>query len=176
MTNIRRIPRQLLPDITMVLESITSFTTLEMFNYERYEVLGDSFLKYACSLFLYDVYPRKNEGQLSIRKHKLVSNGTLARVCRHWGIHKYLRYSKFDLAFFRPPGMKEQYPIEYSVIRGKVIADMMESLIGTYFLKLGSELGRVFLRFLKILPSPEEIERELNEESMWLKAKQRERV
>lgn len=49
----------------------------DVVNYERAETLGDSFLKYAVSLFLYQTFPDYGEGPLTYLKGKLVGNRNL---------------------------------------------------------------------------------------------------
>lgn len=46
----------------------------DAFNFERVETLGDSFLKFAISLHLYQAYAGYGEGPLTFLKGKLVGN------------------------------------------------------------------------------------------------------
>lgn len=48
-----------------------------MFNLERLETLGDSYLKFIVSLFLYHKFPMFNEGQLTALKGKIIGNRNL---------------------------------------------------------------------------------------------------
>ena len=45
-----------------VLEAITPKVCQETYSYERFELLGDAFLKYAVSLFLFHKFPEAHEG------------------------------------------------------------------------------------------------------------------
>ena len=50
-------------------------------DFERYELLGDSFLKFAVAKFLFQKDGGgTNEGAMSVDLHRLVSNGTLYRA------------------------------------------------------------------------------------------------
>lgn len=61
-----------------------------MFNYERMETFGDSFLKFAVSLVLFDAFPLDNEGVLTEIKMKLVGNRNLLYVGRNLNLGSYL--------------------------------------------------------------------------------------
>lgn len=61
-----------------------------MFNYERMETYGDSFLKFAVSLVLFDAFPSDNEGVLTELKMKLVGNRNLLYAGRNLNLGSYL--------------------------------------------------------------------------------------
>jgi len=65
-----------------------------MFNYERMETYGDSFLKFAVSLVLFDAFPSDNEGVLTELKMKLVGNRNLLYAGRNLNIGSYLMVFK----------------------------------------------------------------------------------
>lgn len=48
-----------------------------MFDLERLETLGDSYLKFATSLYLFNTFPRFNEGHLTAMKGKIIGNRNL---------------------------------------------------------------------------------------------------
>lgn len=48
-----------------------------MFDLERLETLGDSYLKFITSIFLYHKFPTFNEGQLTAVKGKIIGNRNL---------------------------------------------------------------------------------------------------
>ena len=50
------------PNIVYVLEALTPKACQEDISYERVELLGDAFLKYAVSLFLFHKLPEAHEG------------------------------------------------------------------------------------------------------------------
>lgn len=59
------------------MEAITAHKCLESYSYERLELLGDSFLKYAISQHLFMKYENEDEGQLSDRRAETICNKTL---------------------------------------------------------------------------------------------------
>lgn len=65
-----------------------------MFNYERMETYGDSFLKFAVSLVLFDAFPSDNEGVLTELKMKLVGNRNLLYAGRNLNLGSYLMVFK----------------------------------------------------------------------------------
>lgn len=54
------------------------------------ETYGDSFLKFACSLVLFDAFELENEGVLTELKTKMIGNRNLFYVGKHLNIGSYL--------------------------------------------------------------------------------------
>jgi len=54
------------------------------------ETYGDSFLKFACSLVLFDAFELENEGVLTEMKMKMIGNRNLFYVGNHLNIGSYL--------------------------------------------------------------------------------------
>ena len=69
-----------LPDSALVLQALTTNHSGDAFNLERLEILGDAFLKLAVSLHLFCTYKDKDEGKLTQRKVKQISNLALFRA------------------------------------------------------------------------------------------------
>lgn len=61
-----------------------------MFHYERMETYGDSFLKFACSLVLFDAFELENEGVLTEIKMKMVGNRNLFYIGKNLNIGSYV--------------------------------------------------------------------------------------
>ncbi|XP_061387833.1 endoribonuclease Dcr-2 [Musca vetustissima] len=59
------------------LAALTTAGVNDVFDMERYELLGDAFLKFSASLYLTNKYTTWNEGYLSIIKSRMVSNRNL---------------------------------------------------------------------------------------------------
>ncbi|XP_039299441.1 endoribonuclease Dicer-like [Nilaparvata lugens] len=59
------------------LQVLTTASAHDIFNLERLETLGDSFLKYAVSLLLFIRFPELSEGQLTMIKGKVIGNRNL---------------------------------------------------------------------------------------------------
>lgn len=66
-----------------------------MFNLERLETLGDSYLKFITSLFLYQGFPHFNEGQLTALKGKIIGNRNLYYNGVKKGIPKRIKVEEF---------------------------------------------------------------------------------
>ncbi|KAL9920963.1 endoribonuclease Dcr-2 [Glossina fuscipes fuscipes] len=60
-----------------LLAAITTASVNDVFDMERYELLGDAFLKFSASLFLANKYPKWHEGFLTTIKGRMVSNRNL---------------------------------------------------------------------------------------------------
>lgn len=75
------------PELKDMVAALTTIKSHDTFNLERVETLGDSFLKFAASLYLHHKFPKKNEGQLTNIKCRLISNRNL-----------YYAGEKFNLA------------------------------------------------------------------------------
>lgn len=105
------------------LQSITAKSSNEIYNYERWETFGDSFLKYMVSLFLFAKYPQNNEGILSRRKSNLIKNSKLFKVGNFLG--PFIQLEKIQK--WRPPFFQTKNRQE---MKTKKVADVFEALIG----------------------------------------------
>ncbi|XP_076391381.1 endoribonuclease Dcr-2 isoform X2 [Megachile rotundata] len=65
------------PDPVQVMYALTSKMGLDAFDLERLETLGDSYLKFIVSLYLYTIFPNYNEGSLTVLKGKMIGNRNL---------------------------------------------------------------------------------------------------
>ncbi|KAL0880107.1 hypothetical protein ABMA27_002595 [Loxostege sticticalis] len=65
------------PELRDVLAALTTINSRDTHNLERVETLGDSFLKFAASLYLFHKFPQLNEGQLTNIKGRLIGNRNL---------------------------------------------------------------------------------------------------
>ena len=86
------------PSPTLILQSFTMSNSSDGFNLERLEMLGDSFLKQAVTIYLYCTYPRLHEGKLSYMRSKQVSNFNLYRLGKRKAIAKKMQVALFDPA------------------------------------------------------------------------------
>ncbi|XP_045498782.1 endoribonuclease Dicer isoform X2 [Colias croceus] len=65
------------PELRDIVSALTSIKSHDTFNLERAETLGDSFLKFAATLYLFHKFPALDEGQLTNIKCKLIGNRNL---------------------------------------------------------------------------------------------------
>uniref|UniRef100_F6XSF3 ribonuclease III n=1 Tax=Ciona intestinalis TaxID=7719 RepID=F6XSF3_CIOIN len=74
------------PGPGLILQALTLSNASDGFNLERLEMLGDSFLKHAVTVYLYCTYPESHEGKLSYMRSKKVSNYNLYRIGKQFGL------------------------------------------------------------------------------------------
>ena len=80
------------PGVSHVFESLSRTACRYQVNLERLEMLGDSFLKLATSVYLY-CHPKMitaSEGSLSDFRRRMISNATLYKCCRLRGLAPYI--------------------------------------------------------------------------------------
>ncbi|KAL5723260.1 hypothetical protein ACHQM5_006678 [Ranunculus cassubicifolius] len=154
-----------------VLEAITTKKCQEGFSLETLETLGDSFLKYAVSQQLYKSNEYHHEGLLTSQRERIVSNNALCKLACKRNLQGFIRLECFDPKFWvipgdssECPGLKETSTKIYTMgtreMKSKVIADVVEALIGAY-LVTGGELSALFFMnwlgievdFIKQVPS-----------------------
>lgn len=114
-------------------------------DYERLELLGDSFLKFMATVYLYVTQPTKNEGQLHCHRIRKISNKTLFAKCRELELPQYFTGMSLDKSKWRPPNFinldsKEDLQLTNLQLNDKCLADVMEALIGSAIQSNG-ELG-----------------------------------
>ena len=63
-----------------ILEALTTKRCQEDFSQESLETLGDSFLKYITSQYLFSKYRYQHEGMLTKMKKNLISNAALCQL------------------------------------------------------------------------------------------------
>ena len=93
------------PSPTTILQSLTMSHASDGFNLERLEMLGDSFLKQAVTIYLYCTYSNLHEGKLSYMRSKQVSNFNLYRLGKEKDLPSKMQVALFDPAInWLPPG------------------------------------------------------------------------
>ncbi|KAF1002409.1 endoribonuclease Dicer homolog 2-like isoform X2 [Apium graveolens] len=146
-----------------VLEAITTKKCQEKFDLESLEALGDSFLKYAACQQVFKVHQDKHEGILSLKKDKIISNANLCKLGCSRKLPGFTRNEPFDPKVWMIPGdqMEDFREIKLSTatkifskgtrkIKSKVVADVVEALIGV-FLSCGGEVAALsFMNWLGI--------------------------
>ena len=102
-------------------------------NYERLEFLGDRVLGLIMAEWLWQLFPEEPEGQLSKRFNALVTGPVCAAIARELGVRPHLRLGKQA----RDDGASES---------DNVLGDVMEALIGAWYLEAGLDAARTFVR------------------------------
>ena len=150
-----------------ILTAFTSPESLDQFDFESFEFIGDSFLSAwtATDLFLH--LPNAHENILSRRNGEIVSNLNLFETGDSFGLGKYVLSEPFiarkNPLISRLYGICDvceqkggnartcstQHSMHHSkYVRKKSLSDSVEALIGVVFLFLGREMASVFLRWL----------------------------
>ncbi|CAN9153372.1 unnamed protein product [Alternaria alternata] len=141
-------------DLPIIITALTSSAVDGCNNYQRMEFLGDCILKFMASLHVMAANLLMPEGMLTGKKGKLVSNGYLARATVAAGLDKFIFYKRFTGAKWKPryigqtltgtaPPVKEEKS-------SKLIADVIESLIGASYLVGG--FSKAFVCMKALLP------------------------
>lgn len=76
------------------------------YNYERLELLGDAFLKYLCTIYVFVAEPTQNEGSLHIARQKLISNKSLLENSNLIGLPVYIQAKPFPAKSWQPPNFR----------------------------------------------------------------------
>ncbi|XP_063545206.1 endoribonuclease Dcr-1 [Cydia strobilella] len=167
------------PSPSVILQALTMSNANDGINLERLETIGDSFLKFAITAYLYCAHPTVHEGKLSHMRSKQVSNLNLYRLGLRKRLGARMIASKFEPhdnwlppCHKAPPaahapvdseGGQEAPPagcfIPYNLITqhsipDKSIADCVEALIGAYLLECGPRGALLFMAWLGIRVLP----------------------
>ncbi|CAH2065033.1 unnamed protein product, partial [Iphiclides podalirius] len=84
------------PSPSVILQALTMSNANDGINLERLETIGDSFLKFAITAYLYCAHPTVHEGKLSHMRSKQVSNLNLYRLGRSKRLGARMTASKFE--------------------------------------------------------------------------------
>lgn len=140
--------------LPLIVLALTSSAIDEGENYQRVEFLGDCILKFIASLHLMATHLLMPEGMLTGKKGKLVSNGYLTRAALAAGLDKFIFYKRFTGAKWRPRYISQilvdATPPAKQEKSSKVIADVIESLVGVSYLIGG--LAKAFACVQVLLP------------------------
>ena len=129
--------------LTQKIEEITSFHFLDTElleqalrhksvigqpSYERLEFLGDRVLGIIVAQTLYDMFPKADQGELTIRLHALTQEGYLALIADKTGLAELISTATEDVGK-----------------RASVKSDVIESLIAALYREGGLEAARQFI-------------------------------
>jgi dsRNA-specific ribonuclease len=115
-----------------------------MTDYQRYEFFGDAVLKFVVSHELFCANENWHEGFLTKRKSWLVSNQRLAKAALERELDVFIMTKGFQSKSWAPPLISEilndlDEPREISM---KVLADVVEALVGAAYIDGGFDLAR----------------------------------
>lgn len=112
----------------LFLEALThssyAYETEGLCSNERLEFLGDAALELIISEYLFNSFPHEPEGKLTLMRHNIVNEKSLAQIARSINLGTYIRLGKGE----HLSGGSEKI---------SVLADALEALIGALFLDRG---------------------------------------
>ncbi|KAG8214301.1 hypothetical protein J3R82DRAFT_7412 [Butyriboletus roseoflavus] len=159
-----RAPLAMIPSLFLT-TAVTAPVAEDLTNYERLETLGDAVLKFIVAVNLIAAYPLWHEGYLTRRKDHAVANSRLAKEAIRRSIFRWIIRARFSPRRFKPlylsapeePVVTSENPLEETkdeLVAGggktrkeieelstKMLADVVESLIGAAYLHGGFDLG-----------------------------------
>jgi ribonuclease-3 len=101
--------------------------------YERLEFLGDRVLGLVIAAWLYERFPNEPEGKMSRRYNALVARETCAEVGRALDLPRHIRLGK-------------QAREDLAQMSDNVIGDVVEAMLGGFYLDGGLERAEAFVR------------------------------
>ncbi|KAI9821503.1 MAG: hypothetical protein M1832_003351 [Thelocarpon impressellum] len=156
-----RVRQQVIPsvdirDCNLVITAICASSAREPSNYQKLELLGDSVLKFLATAQLFVEHVNWHEGYLSMGKECIVSNSRLARAARDRSLDRFIITKSFTGRKWSPSDLLVSSPDATRVMPSKVLADVVESLIGAAFvdggLQKSAKCASVFLSELDGIP------------------------
>ncbi|KAL9891941.1 endoribonuclease Dcr-1 isoform 1-T2 [Glossina fuscipes fuscipes] len=109
------------PSPSIILQALTMSNANDGINLERLETIGDSFLKYAITTYLYITYENVHEGKLSHLRSKQVANLNLYRLGRRKQLGEYMIATKFEPSDnWLPPCYYVPKELEKAFIEAKI--------------------------------------------------------
>ncbi|KAF9590983.1 hypothetical protein IFM89_000528 [Coptis chinensis] len=175
-----------------ILEALTAASCQETFCYERAELLGDAYLQWVVSRFLFLKYPQKHEGQLTRMRQQMVSNMVLYQFAQNKRLQSFIQADRFAPSRWAAPGVLPVFDEDtkdadtfifgeggrsteiesekglrddgdeyYRVLSSKTLADVVEALIGVYYVEGGKNAAHHLMNWIGIQVEfdPKEIER-----------------
>lgn len=100
--------------------------------YERLELLGDRVIKLLVTHYLFERYPKKNEGFMTELQIKIEDKRNLAMLGKEFGFSKFLIISK-------------QIEMKYGRNLEQILEDTFEAFMGALFLSNGFEICLLFM-------------------------------
>jgi ribonuclease III len=99
---------------------------------ERLEFLGDAIINYTAAMLVFERFPERGEGDLTVLRAALINTSTLAGFARSFGLGAYIRLSKGDDA----SNGRE---------RDALLADTFEALVAAITLDSGLAAAQAFM-------------------------------
>lgn len=139
------------PNPWHIVQGLTLTKAYDSWNIERLETIGDSFIKFTCSLYLFFQYPDYDEMKFDCLKTSLINNKNLFKIAMEKKITQYIfcsLHQSIPLNYFKRLIIKNFVPTEQEFrhgLRYKDVADCIESLIGAFLVYGGAGTALKFL-------------------------------
>ncbi|KAF8609137.1 hypothetical protein BDV93DRAFT_517997 [Ceratobasidium sp. AG-I] len=145
----------------LLMHALCSQMAKRTFNYERLEFLGDTFIKYAASAYLYGTDPDATAGTLHMRRQRMVNNKSLWTGAQAIGLPSCIQSEPFkprqwsipNACIIKRERIRDPVPGGPEYIErlsskvfprpmfSKVIADVVEAIIGAALVSGGERLA-----------------------------------
>lgn len=142
------------PNLFHLLQCFTLKSASDSFDLERYEILGDCFLKLTVVLKIFSDFKEVQEGKMSKLKSMRVSNQYLFKLAVQKKLSDYIisrNCSQRENCV--GPWTHPKDKILTVLLGDKSLADCVEALLGCYLINLGSRAAKVFLEWLEYVIS-----------------------
>ena len=131
-----------------LVEASTLPTTDAGFNNQRLETLGDAVLKLAVTVHIFNKYPFRHEGQLSVLRQSSISNRTLLARAKEIGLERFLTSEPQSIHIWRYIGPEDADPYALEAPRyvqrhfpRRSLQDCMEATLGAAFMTGGMDMS-----------------------------------
>jgi dsRNA-specific ribonuclease len=135
------------PNVYQLLQCFTLKSANDDFDMERYEILGDCFLKLTIVMKIYIDFFKTNEGKMVELKSIRASNKYLFKLSIKKNFSNYVISENYDQKFVQILFGLENYN-EKLKLADKSLADCVEALIGLYLINLGQTAAKSFISWL----------------------------
>lgn len=144
------------PNVYNLLQCFTLKTAVDNFDLERYEIIGDCFLKLVSVMQIYLVFFKEQEGRMVKLKSMRVSNHNLYNLASKKSLNEYIVSENclFKDTFVYPYTNHADEKLKLK-LSDKSLADCVEALIGVYLINLGTRAAKMVIEWLEFVLSDE---------------------
>ncbi len=155
------------PNVYHILQCLTTKNAKDSFDLERYEVMGDCYLKLIVVMKIYLKFTNTNEGNMAELKSQRVSNKYLFKLAHSKQLYEYISYINFqpkvnwigpNYNTFVDDNIKDKDNCQnfYHEMSDKTLADCVEALIGCYLIHSGQDGAKAIIQWLDFKISNQE--------------------
>mmetsp|Transcript_11033 Transcript_11033/g.27086 ORF Transcript_11033/g.27086 Transcript_11033/m.27086 type:complete len:693 (+) Transcript_11033:458-2536(+) len=134
----------------LITTALTHSSSDNVNNYDRLELLGDAVLQVAVTLHLFTTRPLAKREEINEMRVPLVDNQSLIERCRRQGVERLVIHQEFVPKRFNPPYFHSPSEDIEDQIHGKMMADVVEALIGASFAIGGYNSAKQCFRWFEI--------------------------